>query len=182
MRSNWVIWSLYQSFLAKMFSAFSGTFYSSNLKYFTSLNNLTRAGSKLTFNFPLSFLVIRGRFNLASDQDSTSFSHERIFSLPYQFICLVIDSCNFKTSLYSSRSLIIYPKDFSLSKGSSIRYKSPLDQVWAPEIGGILLKIGAYSMLLLSIKAFPSKKMDWTVFKSYLQVSNKMMCFFSNSS
>jgi len=42
---------------------------------------------------------------------------------------LVIDSFNFNTSLYSSLSLIIYPKVFNLSRGSAIRYKSPLDHV-----------------------------------------------------
>jgi len=53
------------------------------LKYLTSLNSLTKAASKLTFNLPLSFLVIKGKFNLASDYESTSFSQAKIFSLLY---------------------------------------------------------------------------------------------------
>jgi hypothetical protein len=62
--------------------------------------------------------------------------------------------------LYSSLSLITYPRDFNLSNGSERRYSNPFIQVRAPAIGGMLLKIGAYSVFPLSMRAFPSKKMD----------------------
>ena len=74
-----------------------------------------------------------------------------------------------------------YPKLANLSRGSAILSLNPLHQANAPAIGGMLLYSGALSDYL-STNSYPSKNIYWTDFKSYLYISNRTICFFSNSS
>lgn len=83
--------------------------------------------------------------------------------------------------MYSSLSVIPYPRLVNFSIGSWIRSLRDLHQVKAPEIGGILRNTGAFSCSL-STRIFPSKNIDYTCLRSCLYISKRTMCFFSSSS
>ena len=72
------MYSLKVSFLEYNSDADSGTGYSNNVKYFTSLNNLTKAGSKLTLNNPFSSFDNKGYFYFSSETLPTSCSQLKI--------------------------------------------------------------------------------------------------------
>ena len=74
-----------------------------------------------------------------------------------------------------------YPKKDNFSIGSEILSLKDLHHVKVPAIGGIFKYKGVWSSPL-STCYLPSKNINYTAFKSYLYISNKTICFFSNSS
>lgn len=89
--SNATTYSRNVSFLLKISEADYGTSKAHKLKYFTSLNNLTKAGSKFTLNRPFSSLANNGYFCFSSETLPTSYSQLNVFLASYSDICLSID-------------------------------------------------------------------------------------------
>ena len=150
-------------------------------KYFTSLKIRTSAGSKFTKSMFSLSLANKDYFSLSFTELSTSFSHSQIFKNSYSQRDFIKLECSFCTSLYSSRSVTAQFKFDSFSMGSFILSISPRAQFNAPVMGGWFLAMGAFSSSL-STSGLPSKNMCCTVFRSNLQLSSKVMCFFSSSS